>query len=199
VYSLGVQADGKILVGGNFSILGGQARDRIGRLNSNGSVDGLFNPGANGSISSLAVQPDGKIVAGGSFTTLGGLPRGTIGRLANDTAALQELKVGEDGRTIQWTRGGGGPAVNLVTFALSSDRISWTDLGPADRIRGGWELAVHTLPFREIAYIRARGAYSTGLATGSGSVVESVRQIYIGERKIYWPMFLPAITSNGSP
>ena len=34
VYSLAVQADGKILAGGYFTTLGGQARNRIGRLNN---------------------------------------------------------------------------------------------------------------------------------------------------------------------
>jgi len=34
VCSLALQADGKILVGGNFSTLAGQTRDRLGRLNN---------------------------------------------------------------------------------------------------------------------------------------------------------------------
>ena len=47
VAPLAVQADGKILVGGYFSSLAGQPRDRIGR-NSNGTPDTApFNPGAN--------------------------------------------------------------------------------------------------------------------------------------------------------
>jgi hypothetical protein len=36
VYSLALQADGKILVGGNFITLGGQSRNSIGRLNNTG-------------------------------------------------------------------------------------------------------------------------------------------------------------------
>src|SRR5258708_22093736 len=36
VYSLAVQADGKILVGGYFTTLGGQSRNYIGRLNNTG-------------------------------------------------------------------------------------------------------------------------------------------------------------------
>jgi hypothetical protein len=34
VYSLAIQADGKVLVGGWFSLLGGQRRDGLGRLNN---------------------------------------------------------------------------------------------------------------------------------------------------------------------
>jgi uncharacterized delta-60 repeat protein len=84
VYCLAVQADGKILVGGSFTTLGGQTRERIARLNVDGTPDTDFNPGANGSVYSLAVQADGKILAGGNFTTLGGQTRGRIGRLNPD-------------------------------------------------------------------------------------------------------------------
>ena len=84
VYSLALQADGKILVGGNFTTLGGQSCLYIGRLNANGTLDTGFNPGASGSVSSLAVQADGKILVGGYFTTLGGQSCSHIGRLNAD-------------------------------------------------------------------------------------------------------------------
>jgi hypothetical protein len=48
VYAMVVQLDGKILVGGAFTNLAGQARDRIGRLNGDGSLDADLNPGASG-------------------------------------------------------------------------------------------------------------------------------------------------------
>jgi hypothetical protein len=75
VYSLAVQPDGKIIVGGEFSTLGGLPRRHIGRLNADGSLDAAFNPGGDGPVFSLAVQVDGKILVGGSFTTLGGQAR----------------------------------------------------------------------------------------------------------------------------
>jgi len=84
VYALAVQADGKILVGGSFTTLGGQTRNRIGRLNPDGSLDTDFNPGADGVVHSLALQADGRILVGGSFTTLGGQTRNRIGRLNSD-------------------------------------------------------------------------------------------------------------------
>ena len=75
VFAMAVQPDGKILVGGVFTTLGGggtgtTTRNRIGRLNADGSLDTGFNPGANGTVCALAVQPDGKILVGGGFTTL---------------------------------------------------------------------------------------------------------------------------------
>ena len=71
-----MQPDGKIVVGGNFTGLGGvtgtTTRNRIGRLNVDGTVDPSFNPGTNGPVLAVAVQPDGKILAGGNFTAVGG-------------------------------------------------------------------------------------------------------------------------------
>src|SRR5688572_15636425 len=73
-----VQPDGKILIGGDFTTLsprGGAAvtRNRIARLNPDGTLDTAFNPNASGGpVFAVAVQADGRIVAGGDFTTIGG-------------------------------------------------------------------------------------------------------------------------------
>lgn len=74
VWALAVQPDGKILLGGNFTTLNGtaSARNKVARLNADGSVDTAFNPNANDSVFSLAVQPDGKILLAGIFTTFNG-------------------------------------------------------------------------------------------------------------------------------
>src|ERR1700730_588248 len=66
-----VQPDGKILIGGDFTMLppnGGAAvrRNRIARLNPDGTLDTAFNPNANNyRVNAIAVQADGKILAGG--------------------------------------------------------------------------------------------------------------------------------------
>ena len=64
-------------------------RNRIGRLNADGSLDTSFDPGANSYVYALAVQADGKILVSGDFITLGGGGLGTtvryyIGRLNAD-------------------------------------------------------------------------------------------------------------------
>ena len=48
VYSIAVQADGKILVGGDFTSIGGQTRNRIARLDATTGLADSFNPNANG-------------------------------------------------------------------------------------------------------------------------------------------------------
>jgi uncharacterized delta-60 repeat protein len=83
-----VQADGKILVGGAFTTLDGDLtlRNRIARLNADGSVDSTFDPDANVDVSALALQGDGKILIGGAFTTLAGgaTTRNYVARLNTD-------------------------------------------------------------------------------------------------------------------
>src|SRR5436190_7154223 len=72
VRGLAIQPDGKILVVGEFTTLGGVTRNHIGRLNADGSVDTAFNPGANHDVYTVALRADGKIVVGGAFSALGG-------------------------------------------------------------------------------------------------------------------------------
>ena len=84
VYSIAVQPDGKILIGGYFTTIGGVTRNRIARLNPDGSLDTAFDPNANNNVYSIAVQPDGKILIGGNFTTIGGVTRNRIARLNPD-------------------------------------------------------------------------------------------------------------------
>lgn len=77
------QADGKYIVGGNFTALNGVPASRLARLEANGTVDVAFTTAcaANGQVNSLALQPDGRLLVGGNFTTLAGTPRDYIGRL----------------------------------------------------------------------------------------------------------------------
>ncbi len=67
VLKLGIQADGKILVGGNFRNANSQERNDLARFNANGSLDTSFDPGVSNIVYAFAFQPDGKILVGGSF------------------------------------------------------------------------------------------------------------------------------------
>ena len=64
VYSIAVQADGRILAGGFFNganSIGGQTRNRIARLDAATGLADSFDPNANAVVESIAVQADGKI------------------------------------------------------------------------------------------------------------------------------------------
>lgn len=71
VWALAVQADGRIVIGGDFTSINGTSRNRIARLNANGTVDGSFIPtnSVNGSVLAVAAQSDNKVIIGGSFNS----------------------------------------------------------------------------------------------------------------------------------
>lgn len=118
VHMLAVQSDGKILVGGRFTMLGGQSRTNLGRLLPNGTVDTAFHPavlgapGVAGDVLSIVQQPDGKILIGGWFTSVAGQARLGCARLnldgtldttfnpAPDSFAVHALAAQPDGRIL---------------------------------------------------------------------------------------------------
>ena len=86
VDALALQVDGKILLGGRFQNLNGTARNRIARVNADGTLDGTFNPGTGPDqpVVSLGVQLDGKIIVTGNFSVFNGVARAGIVRLNTD-------------------------------------------------------------------------------------------------------------------
>src|SRR6267378_3497563 len=175
VFSIAVQADGKILAGGAFNgatSIGGQTRNRIARLDATTGLADSFDPNASDIVYSIAVQAAGKILAGGIFTSIGGQTRNFVARLSNDTAALQNLAVTQT--TITWTRGGSSPQFARVTFEYSPDNVSYTPLGNGTAVGSNWTLTGLNLPTGVNFYIRAHGYYSSGYTNGSESLTESV-------------------------
>ncbi|MCX7563784.1 delta-60 repeat domain-containing protein [Xanthomonadaceae bacterium XH05] len=79
-----VQPDGKIVIVGAFTAVGGVSRNYVARLNADGSLDTGFNPNAGGAVYAVALQTDGKIVIVGAFTTVGGVARNRVARLNTD-------------------------------------------------------------------------------------------------------------------
>lgn len=75
------QADGKVVIGGTFTNVGGATHNYVARLNADGTIDPTYNPDFNGRVYAMALQSDGKVVVGGAFTTIGGESRNYIARL----------------------------------------------------------------------------------------------------------------------
>jgi uncharacterized delta-60 repeat protein len=97
VHAIAFQPDGKIVVGGDFMKVNGEARRRIARLNSSGDLDSSFNPrGAlNREVRALLVQPDGKIVAGGGFDQTSGNRHNHVTRMNSDGKRDDSFNIGE--------------------------------------------------------------------------------------------------------
>ncbi|MEY2546344.1 MAG: hypothetical protein QOG48_1461, partial [Verrucomicrobiota bacterium] len=81
VKAIVLQSDGKILVVGSFTNIGGQPRNRVARLDPVTGLADSFDPNANDFVGAIALQSDGKILVSGFFTAIGGQPRNRIARL----------------------------------------------------------------------------------------------------------------------
>ncbi|MDQ3130409.1 MAG: hypothetical protein M3Q99_06565, partial [Acidobacteriota bacterium] len=81
VYDFDLQADGKIVLGGEFTTLNGSVNQRhIGRLNADGTLDAAFMQQTDAAVLAVKIQPDGKILIGGLFTLVQGEPHRSIAR-----------------------------------------------------------------------------------------------------------------------
>jgi uncharacterized delta-60 repeat protein len=151
VRTITVQADGKILAGGDFTSFGGTARNRIVRLNSDGSIDTSFAPttGANRMVYAIGVQSDGRIVVCGSFTSFNSVSRNGIARL-NPDGSLDTT----------FDPGSGLSFPNGYTLALQPD---------GKCIVGGFFPSVNGVTRGNIARFNSDGSLDTSFATGSGA------------------------------
>ena len=109
--SIGIQSDGKVLVGGAYTTFTGSSQNRLIRLNSDGSKDTSFNIGTafNQLIGSIAIQSDGKVLAGGAFTTFTGSSQIRLIRLNSDGSKDTSFDIGS------------GFDVTINSIAIQSD------------------------------------------------------------------------------
>jgi uncharacterized delta-60 repeat protein len=154
VHSLALQTDGKIIVAGIFGAIGGQPATNLARLNPDGTLDPTFQsapiapPRFAIDTIPLVLDEDGSVLVGSSNNLV---------RITNPQPATQSLT--REGSTLTWLRGGSSPEVFQTRFHASLDGIDWTDLGPGQRVPGGWRLTNADIPAG--ARLRARG-YVTG-------------------------------------
>jgi uncharacterized delta-60 repeat protein len=75
ITALALQPDGHLVVGGQFQYFNGYIRQRLARVNTDGSLDMLFDPkplsgSSGGSVYALSALPDGRVLVGGQFTSV---------------------------------------------------------------------------------------------------------------------------------
>lgn len=157
VYALALQPDGKFFIGGDFTIVNDVTRNRVARLNPNGSLDGRFNVGLgpNLPVRAMALQPDGKLVIGGFFTRVHGTNRAGVARL------------NRDGTLDSFFNPGAG--ANNPVYAVALDAIGRIFIGGAfDSVAGT------TRP--GIALLNTNGTLNTGFrpTTGANGTVYAI-------------------------
>jgi uncharacterized delta-60 repeat protein len=186
VFSLSLQADGKIVVGGSFNVLAGEGRAKFGRLNSDGTLDTTFVPSVVNTnqpvlttVGALASQADGKLIACGLFTECNGQACSGIVRLLADNAVEESLVVNPAGTRVGWRRNGAQPELGQVTFEMSHDGTNFGFLGNGIWSNAGWQLGGLSLPFGQRFYLRARGRANGGAYSASSGLVELVKELVL--------------------
>ena len=157
VYAAALQPDGKMLIAGNFTSVHGTARNRVARLNVDGSLDTTFNvgTGAGATVRALVLQPDGKIVVGGDFTTFAGSAREYLARL-NVDGTLDSGFVGPDFAVTSGWR--------VHALALAPDGSA-----PFFKILVGGSFYFSGSPFKaSLARITSTGALDSAFSTAVG-------------------------------
>ncbi len=98
VWSVALQPDGKVLIGGQFANLGDRALGGLARLNADGSPDNAFNAnlgfGVDGTVYAVALQGGTNIVLGGEFQNVGVFQRTRIARLRSDGTVDDSFNAG---------------------------------------------------------------------------------------------------------
>ena len=191
--ALAIQPDGKIVVGGTFRGLGGGTgatpRDRIGRIDPDGSVDAGFNPGTDLQVFCIALQPDGRIVIGGQFSHVAGERRRFIARLNADGSLdaafnpdanyqVQHIVVQPDGKILV---AGGFTAIGArhdTTSRVSTPMVRSTRASiqaPTTTCRGCCSSLMARSSRREASRRSAAAARAPGFASASPASIPTAR------------------------
>ncbi|MFD1873758.1 IPT/TIG domain-containing protein [Hymenobacter bucti] len=107
INTLALQPDGRVVVGGIFTSYNGIVRNRLARINADGTLDTSFAPtgaGPGTGAEEVALQPDGKVVVVGSWTNFNGVAHPRIVRVTSD-GTLDETPTPAAGATYVWSPG----------------------------------------------------------------------------------------------
>jgi uncharacterized delta-60 repeat protein len=161
IYSTAIQSDGKIIMGGAFTTFNGNSRNKLVRLNSDGTEDTTFSTnlgaGFNGDIGldGIKIQSDGKILVGGWFTTFNGNPSNRLIRLNSD---------GTEDTTFSTNLGTGIPSGIVYSISIQSD---------GKIIVGGTFTTFNGNPSNKLVRLNSDGTEDTTFSANLGSGVGS--------------------------
>lgn len=143
VLAVHVQADGRLVVGGDFERVNGVRRRALARLDADGNLDAGFDAGIadGGVVNALAAAPDRKLMVAGRFARLQGQPRGNVARLLPDGTLDAQFDPGE------------GPNGEVYCAAVQSDGAV---------VLGGDFDWVNGFPIERIARLDANGVVDAG-------------------------------------
>ncbi|MFA6046347.1 MAG: hypothetical protein WC718_15290 [Phycisphaerales bacterium] len=135
VYALTSLHNGDLIAGGDFTIAGGVAANKVARWTGSGWA--AIGSGINGRVYALTEMPNGDLIAGGSFGAAGGVSAHGIARwdgsswapfgsgMNNDVRALAVMPNGDLIAGGRFSTAGGVPANGVARW----NGITWAPLG----------------------------------------------------------------------
>lgn len=119
VRSIALQSDGRILIGGNFTVVAGALRHRVARLNADGTLDTAFDPNADDIVFGVFLQADGKVLIDGRF--------GTVNPNLPDSTSLPAWQLSDDDYILTFSRPANVRGITCVAECSTSlTSGSWT-------------------------------------------------------------------------
>lgn len=143
------QPDGALLLGGSFTMVDETSRPYLARLDSQGTLDAVFQPVPNKKVESLSIHTDGRIVAAGSFTSFGGATRKYVAQVNADGSIDSSF-----------TTDAGGPDTTVWAVAALPDHRVWI---------GGDFITVDGVARGGIARLKANGTLDPSFDPGTGA------------------------------
>ena len=149
IYTLGIQTDGSLIIGGTFIKYNNSTANRIARILSNGNLDTSFvtNGASSGAVNSVQIQSNGKILVGGTFTSFHGTTYNRIVRLNTNGSIDTAFAIGT------------GFDNNIRALTLQSD---------GKILIGGDFLNYNTQSVNRIARLNTDGSLDITFISGSG-------------------------------
>jgi uncharacterized delta-60 repeat protein len=168
--------DGKIITGGYFTTFGGTPRTRLARLNSDGTLNGVFDPqpGANKRFLRLALQPDGRIIGVGEFTTYRGETRNFITRMINDIRLVPFFSLEPTTQTVEegtvFTLSSMAEGELPVDYQWYKDGVAMTDTATVTGTTSK-DLVFSTIEAADAATYHVVATNPNGSATSSSAAI----------------------------
>jgi uncharacterized delta-60 repeat protein len=181
VTSIAIDSNGKIVVGGSFTLFTGATANYIIRLNSDGSVDTSFNVGTgfNSAVASLAIDSNNKVVVGGAFSSYNGV------------FSLILIRINSDGsKDTSYPSGGGNPNSNVYKVTIDSNGKIYV---------GGAFTAYNGVTSNRIVRLNSDGSRDSTFAIGTG-FDNQVNAISVkSDGRVLVGGFFSSYSSTGSP
>ncbi|WP_239023064.1 T9SS sorting signal type C domain-containing protein [Flavobacterium endoglycinae] len=199
-----LQADGKIIIGGNFTKYNDVLCNRLARILPDGSFDPTFNIGSgfNNQIYAMAIQSDGKIIVAGNFTRFNNdssverilrlLPDGSRDFTFNARieAIIDDVLVQPDGKILVAGRFNGhlvrlssdgsiDPDFNIGVYGFDKNVYAIALQSDNKILVGGFFLSFNGQSQKKISRLNPNGSLDTSFDSGTGFNKGDVRAFLI--------------------